>query len=164
MPGKNFWKAFGIGIALVLIAVAAIFYMQRGAHIELKGSIFKVRTAGMDERAAVVVIDFRFVNPADYPFVVRTVEVSMVGPDGQTYNGAVVAEVDARRLFEYIKPLGQKYNDSLLIHDRIKPRSTEDRMIAARFEVPEGILQARKQLKVRIEDVDGPVSELVEKK
>jgi hypothetical protein len=164
MPGKNFWKAFGIGVAVVLLAVAAVLYMQRGAHIELKGSIFKVRTAAMDEGAAVAVVDFRFVNPADYPFVVRNVEVSMVGPDGQTYDGAVVSEMDARRLFDYIKPLGQKYNDSLLMHDHIKPRSTEDRMIAARFEVPEGILQGRKQLKVRIEDVDGPVSELVEKK
>jgi hypothetical protein len=36
-------------------------------------------------------------------------------------------------------------------------------MIVARFEVPIATLDARTNLKIRIEDVDGPVSELAEK-
>ena len=36
-------------------------------------------------------------------------------------------------------------------------------MIVARFEIPLDKLDHRTNLKVRIEDVDGPVSELVEK-
>jgi hypothetical protein len=35
-------------------------------------------------------------------------------------------------------------------------------MIAAKFDIPEGQLQARKGLSVRIEDVDGAVSEITE--
>jgi hypothetical protein len=36
-------------------------------------------------------------------------------------------------------------------------------MIAARFEVPVAVLNSRKLLTVRVEDVDGPVSEIREK-
>jgi hypothetical protein len=35
-------------------------------------------------------------------------------------------------------------------------------MIAARFEIPEGRLRARKGLLIRVEEVDGAVSEIVE--
>jgi hypothetical protein len=139
-------------------------YMQRGAHIELTGSILKVRTASMEDNAAVAVIDFRFSNPADYNFVVRTVELLMEDTQGNRYQSTVISEVDARRMFQYYTLLGQKYNDSLLTRDKIAPRSSEDRMISARFELPEAKLEARKRFIVRIEDVDGPVSEIVEKK
>jgi hypothetical protein len=162
MPTKRLLIGFGVGVVAVLIIVAAVLYMQRGAHIELKGSIQKVRTAAMDENSSVAIVDFRFANPADYPFVVRRVDVSIVGADGKTYEGSPVSEVDANRLFEYYKSLGQKYNNSLLMRDKVAPRTSEDRMIAARFEIPEKLLQARKNLKIRIEDVDGPSSEVLE--
>jgi hypothetical protein len=163
LPGKGFWIAFGIGVAAVAVIVAGTLYMQRGAHIELTGSVLKVRTAAMDEYSSVAVVDFRFTNPADYAFVVRKVEVSILGADGNTYPGFPVSETDVNRLFEYYKTLGQKFNDSLMAREKIKPRSTEDRMIVVRFEAPERIIESRKQLTVRIEDVDGPVSELVAK-
>jgi hypothetical protein len=162
MPTRRLLIGFGIGVVAVAIAVAAVLYMQRGARIELKGSIQKVRTAAMDENSSVAIVDFRFANPADYPFVVRSVDVSIVGADGKTYEGSPVSEVDANRLFEYYKSLGQKYNNSLLMRDKVAPRTSEDRMIAARFEIPEKLLQARKNLKIRIEDVDGPSSEVLE--
>jgi len=153
----------GIGLAAVAVLVAAVFYKQRGAHVELKGSILKVRTAAMDENSSVAVVDFRFVNPADYAFVVRQVNVSITGADGKTYEGMTISEMDARRLFEFYKSLGQKFNDSLLMRDKVAARQTEDRMIAARFEIPQGLLDDRKNLIIRIEDVDGPVSELRER-
>ncbi|MFB3826782.1 MAG: hypothetical protein ACE15B_08430 [Bryobacteraceae bacterium] len=163
MPGKRFWAALGIGVVVVFAVVAAVVYRQRGAHVELKGSIVKVRTAALDENSSIAVVDFRFVNPADYAFVVRTVEVSITGADGNAYQGMVVSEMDAKRLFEYYKLLGQKYNDSLLMRDKIPPHQSEDRMIAARFELSQALLDARRNLTIRIEDVDGPVSELREK-
>jgi hypothetical protein len=73
-----------------------------------------------------------------------------------------VSEVDAARLFEYFPLLGQKYNDSLIARTRLEPHRTLDRMIAAKFEIPEAQLQARKGLRIRIEDVDGAVSEIAE--
>jgi hypothetical protein len=94
--------------------------------------------------------------------VVRKVEVTMEDASGQLIEGTDVADVDAKRLFQYYPTLGQKYNPSLLMNDRIAPRQTLDRMIAAQFKLAEEKVQARKALRIRVEDVDGAVSELVE--
>ncbi len=159
MPSKGLLYAFAAGLAAVVIMAAAILYIQRGAHIRLDGEIKQVRTAAMDDYSSVMVVDFRFFNPADYAFVVRRVDVSIVDADGHVYDGASISEVDALRLFEYYKALGQKFNDTLLMDDKIAPRSTQDRMIAARFAVPERILEGRRSVTVRVEEVDGAVAE-----
>jgi hypothetical protein len=159
---KQFLWTFGIGLGVIVIAVAVIFVIQRGAHVELKGAILKVRTMGMDDNSSLAVVDFRFANPSDVPFVVRTVDVSAT-VDGQNYTSTPVPEVDAKRIFEYYPILGPKYNTSLISRDKIPGRTSQDRMIVARFEIPVAKLDARSNLKIRIEDVDGPVSELVEK-
>lgn len=159
---KQLLPFVGIGIVVVAVVVAVVLYIQRGAHIELKGSIQKVRTLAMDDNSSVAILDFRFVNPSNYGFVVREVKVSLEDKQGRTLDGAVVSEMDAKRLFQYYPMLGQKYNETLLVRTKIGPRQAMDRMVAARFEIPEKLLQDRKQLRIRVEDVDGPVSEIVE--
>ena len=146
-----------------MCATGVILYLQRGAHVELKGAILKVRTMGMDDNSSLAVIDFRFANPSNYPFVVRSVDVSATGAGGENYSSTPVPEVDAKRIFDYYPVLGPKFNTSLISRDKIPGQHSEDRMIVARFEIPVAKLDARKNLKIRIEDVDGPVSELVEK-
>lgn len=154
----------GLGLVVVALGIGGMFYMQRGAHIELKGAILKVRTLATDENSSLAAIDFRFVNPANYPFVVKEIVVTIEDKDGKTVESSPVSELDARRIFQYYPAMGQKYNDSLLMHDRIKAHETMDRMTVARFEVPEAVLQSRRKLTVRIVDVDGPESELTEGK
>jgi hypothetical protein len=161
---KQFWVFLVVGIAAVAGLVAGIFFLQRGAHVELRGAVLKVRTAALDESSSVAVIDFRFVNPSDYPFIVRDVYVTAEEAGGGILDGAVVSETDARRVFEYYPVLGQKYNESLLMRARVGARLSMDRMIAARFEVPEGRLLSRKAIRIRVEDVDGAVSEIVEER
>jgi hypothetical protein len=151
-----------VGLVVVLIAVVWIFYMQRGAHIEPAGKILKVRTLALDEGSSIAVIDFRVANASDYTVIVREVAVMLEQLNGAASDGTVVSEIDARRLFQYYPVLGQKYNDSLIIRDRIKPHESLDRMIAARFEIPVAQLDARKRLKLRVVDVDGPSGELIE--
>ncbi len=150
----------GVGLAVVAFGVAGVLYLNRGSHIELKGSILKVRTQAMDESSSVAVIDFRFANPSNYPFVVKQVDVIAEMKDGKRLEGTHVSELDARRLFEYFPLLGQKFNDTLLMRDKIPGRQTMDRMIASRFEAPEATIQNRKRFIVRITDGDGPVAEL----
>ncbi len=151
-----------VGIVLVGVAVAWVFYIQRGAHLELKGAILKVRTLAPDDTSSVVLVDFRIQNVADYPWMVRSVIVSVVDSQGENIEGSTISEADAARLFEYYPLLGQKYNDSLVARTRIGPHQSMDRMISARFEITEAQLRARKRLTVRIEDVDGPASEIVQ--
>ena len=160
---KRFLKPLAAGLVVVVVGIAGMLYLQRGEHVELKGSVLKVRTAALDEESSVAILDFRFVNPSDYPFVVRTVDVTMEEKNGNVVKSEPVSETDAKQLFQALPLLGQKFNDSLLMRDKIAAKQSEDRMIAARFSLPVQKLEQRKTFRIRIEDVDGPVSELVEK-
>jgi hypothetical protein len=161
---KNILIASGVGILCVAIAVAMIFHMQRGAHIELTGKILKVRTAPLDDNAAVLVADFRITNPADYSYLVNKVTLTVVDAHGKTIEGDTISELDARRIFEGIPLLGPKYNQGLILRESVAPHATVDRMISARFEVADAVLQARKNLTLRIEDADGrAVNEFAER-
>jgi hypothetical protein len=159
---KQLLPFVALGVVLAGLLVAFTFFVQRGAHLELEGSIQKVRTLAVEEHASIAVLDFRFVNPSNYLFMVREVAVSLEDRQGGIFEGAVVSEVDAQRLFQYYPVLGQKYNPSLVVRTRIAPRQSLDRMLAVRFEVSEKQLQERRRLKIRIDDVDGAVSETVE--
>lgn len=160
---KNFLAAFAIGIGLIAIVVTGVLYKQRGARVALTGSFLKVRMSPLDENSSVAVVDFRINNPGDVRFVVRSVKLVLDDPDGNRYDGATVAEMDAKRLFEAIPLLGQKFNETLLANDSIAANASADKMIAARFDAPEGRLEKRRRFILRIEDVDGPVTEIAEK-
>jgi hypothetical protein len=151
-----------IGLVVIAIAVVWIFYMQRGAHIELRGTIQKVRTLALDENSSAVIIDFRVTNPSDYAFVVRRADVYLTDPAGVERQGMEIGDADAKQLFQYFPALGQKYNQSLGMRARIAPRSSADRMLAVRFEVPEALARDRKALRIRVEEVSGPISEMTE--
>lgn len=160
---KNFAIAFGIGLVCIAIAVGAIFYMQRGAHVDVHGKFLKVRTAPLDDNNSIVVIDFRIENPSDYGFKVRTVTVVLEDPSGNQTEGQTASDSAAKQALDGIPVLGPKYNDSLIMNDMIPPKNTWDRMIASRFEMPESKLQSRKRFIVKIEEVDGKISEISEK-
>jgi hypothetical protein len=160
---NQFWLACAIGVALVGLVVTGVLFMQRGARVGLVGNVLKVRTAPLDESSSVVVLDFRFTNPSNVLFVVRGVTVVMEDKDGQKYDGQTVAEMDAKRLFEALPLLGQKFTDTLVERDRVGSRSTQDRMVAARFNAPESRLEGRKRFLIQIEEVDGLVSEISER-
>jgi hypothetical protein len=153
----------GIGLIVVAIAIVWIFYIQRGAHVELTGSILKVRTLALDEQSSAIILDFRVLNPSDYPFIVRKTSVYLTDPGGQTIEGEPISDVDANRLFQYFPMLGQKFNESLVDRTRISAHQSMDRMLAVRFDLPEALLKSRKGLRLRIEELDGPVSELSER-
>ena len=72
-------------------------------------------------------------------------------------------KLDVDNVFKYEKLLGPKYNDVLSIRDKIAPRQSVDRMDGARFELGEAAIDARKSIRLRIEDMDGTIAEIVEK-
>src|SRR5215510_11830581 len=160
---KTFMIAFAVGIGLSAVIVTGIVYKQRGARVGLTGQVLKVRTAALDENSSIAVIDFRFTNPSNVRFDVRNVYVFLDDNDGKQYQGQVASEGDAKRLFDAVPLLGQKYNDTLKIRDQIAAQSTADRMVAVRFEAPESRIERRKRFLLRIEDVDGASSEISEK-
>lgn len=152
-----------VGLVIVAAVVGIVLVSNRGSHIEIKGEILKARTHAAEETASVAILDFRFVNPANYPFQVRKVDVTAELADGKTAEGMVIADADARQYLAHYPAMGQKYNDSLVIREKIRPKQSLDKMVMARFEVPEALLETRKRFRIRVEEVDGAVSEIVEK-
>jgi len=154
----------GVGVGLVaLLAVASVvMWVNKGSRVVLEGSIQKIRTQDLDG-ASVMVVDFRATNPSNYVYVVRRVNL-ILDLDGQKVEGYVVADVDAKKLFEYYPALGQKFNDTLKMRDKVKSKETIDRMVMVRFEAPEAKIKSNKGVTVRIEEVDGLVSDITEQK
>jgi hypothetical protein len=150
-----------VAIGIVVVAVAVFFVMSstKGSHLELTGQVLKVRTGALDEGHSVAVLDYRLENTSDIPFSVRLLEVRLDMADGSSEDGSQVSKSDLDRLFAYNKFLGQRYNESLSIRDRIAPHSMADRMTAMTFEVPAKDLERAKNLHLKIQDMDGVLFE-----
>lgn len=150
-----------IGLVLLSALAGVVLFINRGSHMELQGQIKKVRTVELDEKSSLIVVDFHVNNPADYKFMVKQVDVK-VDADGSVLDGTTVAELDARRIFEYYKQLGPKFNDTFKPRDVLPAKQAGDYMIAAQFNIPEAKLAARKALTVTIREADGQVTDLKE--
>jgi hypothetical protein len=159
---KRFLGFLAIGVLFVLVAISLGVFSTRGARIRLEGSVQSVRTLGMADGSSVAVVDFRFTNPADYLFVVDHVAVLVVDREGNEHTGMVAAERDAETFFKYYPDIGPRYNQTLTSQTHITPKASMDRMVAVRFEMPESELQQRRELRIRVEDIDGPVTHIVE--
>lgn len=153
--------SIAIGLSLAIAAAAGILWFNRGSRMILECSIQKVRTQALDDASALVA-DFRVTNPSKFRYVVGRVEL-FADLDGNWVEGAIVADIDAKRFFDAYPAIGQKYNDTLRMREKIGMGQSVDRMLAARFEVPESKLMSRRNLKIRIEEVDGVVTEIFEK-
>jgi hypothetical protein len=153
---------FVVGLAVVGVAIFGVLYMNRGSHVELKGEILKVRTIA-DGDGTIVFADFRVTNPASIPFVVSSVKMTMETPQDEVATAVVFSKSDVEKVTTYLKVLGPKYNDVLTIKDALPPVQTVDRMAAGRFPFPPKFFQQRRTLRLRIEEVDGAASEIVEK-
>jgi hypothetical protein len=151
-----------MGVLVAAAGVALGLWLNRGSHIDLTGKILKVRTISTDDRSAVAVVDFRFVNPARYAFVVSEVRLTLVDGAGQEQEGLVSAQVDLDRLLDYYKLAGPRYNQVLTLREKIAAGAELDRTVAAAFPVSEKTLIARRKLVIRVADVDGAVAEISE--
>ena len=160
MPNRTLLICAGIGLLVIGAMVGGGLFASRGAHLELEGSVRKTRVAALSPTRTVVVLDFRASNLADYPFVVKTIEVEVTLADGRKEIGQFVPEVDAKSLFPALPALGDKLAASIGTGEKIGKKQTVERMAAASFNLPEADLEARKGVLLRLRDVDGPVSEL----
>ena len=149
---------------MVAAAVGILLFATKGEHLDLVGDILKVRTMQMNPNASLVVVDFRVTNPSDVGFVVKNVEIQLEPATGELIIGQSISKPDIENVFKYEKLLGPKYNDVLSIKDKIAPRQKVDHMVGARFELGEAAIEARKAIRLRIQDMDGTTVELVEKK
>ena len=143
--------------------VFVVMSSTKGAHLQLQGKVLKARTGALSDEDSVAVLDFRIQNTSDIPFVVRQVKVTLEKAGGEKSEATLVSKIDMNQLFQFNRFLGQPYNDALSIRDRVPPHGQIDRMVAARFEVPQAQLEAGKAIQLWIQDMDGAEFETVYK-
>ncbi len=154
---------FGIGIAVMLIAAGSTWFANRGGRVELAGSVKQIRTVAPEEQSTIALIDFRARNKSDYTFNVKNIRVFVTPPAGDEVEGAVLTTADTDMVLKYYPAAGQRYNPTLTLRNSIAAGKEEDRMVAARFDMPEATFQQRKQLRIVVDELDGPVSEILER-
>ena len=59
---------------------------------------YSSNSGAASKNSSIAVIDFRYSNPGNVPFWVRTVSLIMEDKDGGKYEGKVVSEGDAKRI------------------------------------------------------------------
>jgi len=161
---SSFAAAFGIGLAIIALAVGGVLYMQRGDAIDIQGKILKVRTAPLDETSSIAVLDLRVTNPSNILLEVGNVSVEMEDAAGKLYEGTVTSEGDAQALFQALPVLGPKYLTTLTLKQRIAAHSSQDHMVAARFAAPVATIDARKRFIVHVDEADGKSFEYAEQR
>jgi hypothetical protein len=164
MPNRQLLTFIGIGIVIVAIALGITLYGTKGAHLSLTGTVLKVRTLGTDDKNSIAVVDFRVVNESKQNFVVQDATVTVTTADGKEVEGAPIARQDVNRVLDYYKILGPKYNETLIVRDKVGGGQKMDRMVAVAIPLPAEDLDKRKALKLQLHDVDGPTFDLHEKR
>jgi hypothetical protein len=159
---KQFWGFFGIGVAVVGIIAAFVWFGNKSSHLELTGKILKVRVVAIDKESSLVLVDFRVTNPSAVLFVAGEVKLFLEPKTGEPAEGLMVTKGDVETIFKAMDLTGPKFNDVFSLQDKIPPGQTLDRMTEARFELPESAIQARKTIRLHMQDVDGSEADLVE--
>ena len=161
---KQLLMFMAIGVAVVAVGLSLVLVGNKGARLELEGKFLKVRTLALNPNASLVLVDFRVTNTADIPYVVKAVTMLLTPASGEPVEGTPISKQDLDNVFEYQKLLGPKFNPTLGIRDKLPPHTPVDRVTAARFEIPESDLDLRKNIVLKIDELDGITAELAEKK
>lgn len=160
---KQFFILLGVGLAIVAAGIGLLLVGTKGNHLELTGSILHTRVLPLNDKASLVILDFRLRNPSDVPFVVKSVTIQLTPLSGEPVDGIPISKPDVENVFKYEKLLGPKFNDVISIRDRVDPHQQMDRMAGARFDMTDSAIDSRKSIQLRIEDMDGTVAEIGEK-
>ena len=161
---KQFWISLLIGLAVVGLGIGLVLIDTKGNHLELTGTILKVRILPLSPTASLAVVDFRVTDPSDVPFVMKGASLTLDPASGATLEGMTVSKSDIENVFKYNPILGPKFNDVLGIEDRIAPHQRLDRMVGARFEIPDVQAEDRKAIHLHVEDIHGVTADFTEKK
>lgn len=149
-----------------LVVIGGIVWIlisgQQGRLANLEGSILKVRTYPLNPNATLVFADFRVTNPGQAAFIVDKVEMILYPSAGEPISAGILTREEVDRVFEYQKIAGPKYNDPLIIANRVEPSETIDRMSAGRVELPEAAIEKRLSLRIKVHAMGGRVAEIAE--
>ena len=155
-------KYLAIAGVIVAIAVAVIFWANRGSQTRLEAKVLKTRIIETEDGSTLAVVELRIHNPANVAFVTREVQLQVTQANGATVDGAAVTQDDLDRLLAYYKLYGPRYNPVLRGKEKLAGGVTVDRTVAAAIPLAPKAVETRKAFVVTVDDVDGIVERLEE--
>ena len=158
---EQFVQAFIVGLLVVAVAVGVILYMQRGAHMELTGTM-TVAVHATDKDTALAVFNLHLTNPADYGFEVNNITVTLETDTGE-FPTTTIGRADTQSLADAMPEFGP-FHTTLYTHYVIPPRSKGDYTVLAQYNAPEKVLNNRKRFRMTVAEINGKVAEFDEKK
>jgi hypothetical protein len=160
-------KAFGIGFGVAALIIVAFIWVgfanTKGNHLEPTGWISNVRVQSLADKETLVVIDFGLINDADVQMTVSRVDPWITTRDGRDIHGTLFAGADMAKTFSFYPALGPMLYPPLPPRAAIDGHKTVKVMAGLEFDVPVGVVENRKSVTVRIEDITGPFVELTAK-
>ena len=138
------------------LALLLAFLLTGCTRVVLDGTVQKVRVYPVDPASTVVLIDFRAVPRS--LFMIGDTAVEIETKDGRTIEGTIAAEVDIDRFLEANPLQGRRFNPTLHRSEKLAKDQPADRMVAANFSLPLADVESRKALRIKVTEVDGPVS------
>jgi len=161
---KTFLIALLVGLGAAGIIVGVFYWSNLGSQVRLEASIQKVRIIPTDENSAVAVFELRIKNPARVSFVLRSVTTRAVDASGAPLTSDPVAQVNLDQVLDYYKLYGPRYNPVLHTKAKLPGGEQHDWTVGASFKVSAKTLEERRRFELDLEDVDGVVVTVAEKR
>jgi hypothetical protein len=157
---KNFTIWFGVAVFGMLLLVWLGFIQTKANHLAPTGSISQVRTQTLADDLTLAIIDFNIVNDSDQQMVVTTIDPWITTPGGTKIHGSLYAAGDIAKTFAFYPKLGDQIGPPLLLRGTIDGHKALDRMVAVEFDVPQRVVDSRREIALRLEDITGPELEM----
>ena len=92
-------------------------------------------------------------------FAVDDRKIIVGDENGIPYEGSTIGAFDLKQLFKYFTALGEMSSEPLVSSTKLAPGDKLKGVLAARFEISKDQIDARRELILRLTDVDGGISE-----
>ena len=161
---KQFPTFLGVGLVVIGLVWYLFYAGTKDLALAVGGDVLKVRTSELSPRNTFVAADFRIRNTSAVDFMLKDAQIFVTMANGKEIEGTTVARADVDNIIEHVPVLGPKYNQVLIIRDRVKAHVSLDRMVAATFDRDEADITNRKSLRLHLHEVDGKDFDLLEKK
>jgi len=154
---------FGISIVLLLLGLWFGWFSTADARLEVTGEILKVRTLELTPETTLVMLDFRMKNESNVDFVLKEAILHWTSEDGADHEMDPVSRPDLDRILQYAKQAGPKFNETFVMREKLGGKAMLDRMASGVAKVSEPAFAKRKNLFLRLTDMDGKAFDLKER-
>jgi hypothetical protein len=160
---RFFTVGFGAAAFAILLLLWFGVVQTKGNHLQPTGWISDVRTQALAPDLTLAIIDFAVLNDSDQQMVAGTIDPWITTTGGNNIHGTLFSGSDIAKTFEFYPKLEGQRNPALLLRGTIDGHKTVNRMVAVEFDVPQRIVDSRREIGLRLVDITGPEVELTSK-